>query len=281
MKKIIHIALVSLFALSAAAPSIDAFAAKGGNGGGNAGGNGGGNSGGNGGGNAGGNGGGNAGGNGGDNDASRGGRGTSKSSDQISSKSNANKFDSNVRARGLQSLKFLDAGKSSGKSFDSRLSATVRFISRFDANGDGQVTKDETKNLATQKFAELNVDGTGNITRTDLIAVLSENLALETSVIFNAMDKNKDGKLSAGESFNTHNSLVGNGADINGDGSISLQEYNDYNLSLSIDATVEELDINKDGEISSEEFVTDAENQLTEIDTNQDGVISETEATSS
>lgn len=274
MKKIMHIALVSLFALSAIAPSIDAFAAKGGNSGGNSGGNGGGNSGGN----SGGNGGGNVGGG---SDNSKGGGNASKSSDQISSKSNANKFDSNVRAKGLQSLKFLDAGKSSGKSFDSRLSATVRFISRFDANGDGLVTKDETKNLATQKFAELNIDGTGNIARTDLIAVLSEKLALETSVIFNAMDANKDGKLSAGESFNTHNSLVGNGADINSDGSISLQEYNDYNLSLSIDATIEELDINKDGEISSEEVVTDAENQLTEIDANQDGVISETDATSS
>ena len=279
MKKMIHIALVSLFTLSATVLSIDTFAAKGGNGGGNSGGNGngGGNSGGNG--NGGGNSGGN--GNGGGNDASKGSGKTSRSSDQISSKSNANKFDSNVRARGLQSLKFLDAGKSSGKSYDSRVSAIVQFFSRFDANGDGLITKDETKNLAAQKFGELNVDGTGNVTRTDLIAVLSEKLALETSVIFKGMDKNKDGKLSALESFNTHNLLVGNGADINSDGFISLQEYNDYNLNLSIDATVEELDINKDGEISSEEFVTDAENQLTEIDTNQDGVISETEATSS
>jgi len=175
-------------------------------------------------------------------------------------------------------LKFLDAGKSSGKSFDSRLSAAVRFISRFDANGDGLVTKDETQNLSTKKFGELNADRVGNITRTDLIAVLSEQLSLETSVIFNALDKNKDGNISANESFNTHDGLVANGADTDLNGNISLEEYNNYNLSLSVEATVDNLDINQDGEISLEEMLTDVENQLNEIDTSQDGIISETDA---
>jgi Ca2+-binding EF-hand superfamily protein len=203
------------------------------------------------------------------------GENSAQSSDEISSKSNASKFDSNVRAKGLQSLKFLDAGKATGQSFDRRLNATVRFIARFDSDGDGQVTKEETRNFATQKFNELNIDGSGNITETDLIAVLAENLALKTSVIFNAMDKNQDGALSAGESFNTHNSLMANGADADDDGVVSLQEYNDYNLSLVIEATLEEVDQNDDGEISSEEIIDDAENQLVESDSNQDGVITE------
>jgi len=262
MKKLFHASLVSLFVLSATTPAMDAFAAKGGNNGGNSSSKSNGNSGGNAGGKSNGNSGGNS----------------ARSSDEISSKSNASKFDSNVRAKGLQSLKFLDAGKTTGQSFDRRLNATVRFIARFDSDGDGQVTKEETRNLASQKFNELNIDGNGNITETDLIAVLAENLALETSVIFNAMDKNQDGALSAGESFNTHNSLMANGADADDDGVVSLQEYNDYNLSLVIEATLEELDQNDDGEISSEEIIDDAENQLVESDSNQDGVITEIDA---
>ena len=238
----------------------------------NAGGKGGGNSGGKGGGNSGGNGGGNSGGN-----SGKSANNVGVSGSNIMSKSNSNKFDSNVKAKGLQSLKFLDAGKSAGISFDKRLSATVRFISRFDENGDGVVTREETKNLATRKFQELNADGIGDITNSDLISVLSESLALETSVIFAAMDKNGDGRLSSGESFNTHNSLISNGADIDGDGGISMQEYNDYNLALSIEATIEELDENNDGEISSDEFVDSALEETQAVDTNEDGIVDTTD----
>ena len=246
--------------------------AKSENAGGNGGGNGGGNSGGNGGGNSGGNGGGHGGGNGG-----KTGNNVNMSSSDILSKSNSNKFDSNVRAKGLQSLKFLDAGKSAGNSFDKRLSATVRFISRFDENGDGSVTREETRNLATRKFQELNADGIGGITNSDLISVLSESFALETSVIFSAMDKNGDGKLSSGESFNTHNSLISNGADKDSDGRISLQEYNEYNLALSIEATMAALDENNDGEISSGEFVDSALEETQAVDTNEDGIVDTTD----
>jgi len=230
--------------------------------------------------NAGGNGGGNGSGNGGDHGGGNGGKtgnNVNMSSSDILSKSNSNKFDSNVRAKGLQSLKFLDAGKSAGNSFDKRLSATVRFISRFDENGDGTVTREETRNLATRKFQELNADGIGGITNSDLISVLSESLALETSVIFSAMDKNGDGKLSSGESFNTHNSLISNGADKDSDGGISLQEYNDYNLALSIEASMETLDENNDGEISSDEFVDSALEETQAVDINEDGIVDTTD----
>ena len=228
----------------------------------------------------GGHGGGNGGGNGGDHGGGNGGKSGNNvniSGSDILSKSNSNKFDSTVRAKGLQSLKFLDAGKSAENSFDKRLSATVRFISRFDENGDGSVTRDETRNLATRKFQELNTDGIGDITNSDLISVLSESLELETSVIFFAMDKNGDGKLSSGESFNIHNTLISNGADKDGDGGISVQEYNEYNLALSIEATIEKLDENNNEEISLEEFVDSALEETQALDTNEDRIVDTTD----
>ena len=56
-----------------------------------------------------------------------------------------------------------------------------------------------------------------------------------------------------------------------------MQEYNDYNLALSIEATIEELDENNDGEISSDEFVDSALEETQALDTNEDGIVDTTE----
>ena len=194
----------------------------------------------------------------------------------LNSNPNYNKFENNVKQRGLSSLQILDPGKANKneKSYNARLSATVNFITKFDVNGDGQVTKDEVINLNKVKFNELNINGIGEISKEDLISTLATRLNEETSSIFNIIDKNNDGLISSGESFNTHNQLTSLGADLNEDGRISLEEYNNYNLEQVVEGTIEELDTNQDGSISEEEYSENSLNQFETLDTNNTEVIS-------
>ena len=46
--------------------------------------------------------------------------------------------------------------------------ASKRFFRRFDADGDGKVTKDEFNRFAKERFANLDVDGDDKITDADL-----------------------------------------------------------------------------------------------------------------
>ena len=202
-------------------------------------------------------------------------KGDSNRSSNIYSNPKVGNLDNNVRQRGLSSLQILDPGKANKneKSQSARLSATVRFINRFDANGDGQVSRNEVDNLNVNKFNDLNKDETGNISKQDLISTLADRLNEETSTIFNSIDKNNDGLISSQESFNTYNQLKNRGADLDNDGRISLEEYNNYNLQQVVDGTLEKLDSNKDGQISLEEFSENSISQFENLDQNNNEIV--------
>jgi Ca2+-binding EF-hand superfamily protein len=63
---------------------------------------------------------------------------------------------------------FIDAGDIEARVAERNAYAARRFFKRFDADGDGKVTRAEFDRPAGQRFADLDLDGDGKITEADL-----------------------------------------------------------------------------------------------------------------
>ena len=63
---------------------------------------------------------------------------------------------------------FVDAKDFEARTAERTAHATRRFLKRFDADGDGKVSRDEFNRFARDRFANLDLDGDGKITEADL-----------------------------------------------------------------------------------------------------------------
>ena len=110
-----------------------------------------------------------------------------------------------------------------------------------------------------------------------VLAVLLFGVTLSIAVgdLFSTIDKNKDGKISKQEYLDAVIATF-NKYDLNKDGILTKDEIK---LIKKIDARkfIKDVDSNKDGKISKQEFVSAAEKKFLQLDKNKDGYIDKKE----
>ncbi len=99
---------------------------------------------------------------------------------------------------------------------------------QFDANGDGQITREEAEKFRTDRFAAIDTDGDGYLTLEELTAEATTRAAQRAEKMMERMDADGDGRLTeqdlaqsprAGRMFDR--------LDQNDDGIVTKAEFDD------------------------------------------------------
>ena len=160
-----------------------------------------------------------------------------------------------------------------------------RMLERWDANGDGKITKDEFQGRQAM-FTRLDADADGAITKEELQAVQGRQGGAQPGAwqgrrgdpaerwkgMLERWDANNDLQLSREEFGGPEQAF--NALDVNGDGTITAEEYNQAagqqreraNPAASL---IRMMDEDGDGRLSEEEWGT----FFTETDANGDGFV--------
>lgn len=97
---------------------------------------------------------------------------------------------------------------------------------QLDANGDGQITRQEGQAIAQARMAMADTDQDGFLSAAELEAQGSERMKKRVSKMLERMDTDNDGKLSADEMARPERAAKRfERADTDGDGAISKEEY--------------------------------------------------------
>ncbi len=102
----------------------------------------------------------------------------------------------------------------------------------YDANGDGQITKDEMQaaheKMRQEHFAKADANGDGAVTLEELKAHMSKRMADKAERRMKRMDANGDGKITQDEAKARHgkkHDKMFSHMDENGDGMLSKEEF--------------------------------------------------------
>lgn len=94
----------------------------------------------------------------------------------------------------------------------------------LDADGDGQVTRDEMQAAAKARFASVDTDGDGALSRDELLASSTARAEKRVERMMQRLDTNGDGVLSAEERPGLREGMFDR-ADADGSGGISKEEF--------------------------------------------------------
>ncbi len=102
----------------------------------------------------------------------------------------------------------------------------------LDANGDGQITKDEMQAQAQARFKAVDTDGNGTISLDEMQAQARQRADARAAQMFKQMDENGDGALSPDEMKGPRGTddmmdRMFSRADADNNGSLSKQEFDD------------------------------------------------------
>ena len=169
-----------------------------------------------------------------------------------------------------------------------------RLLGRADADSDGALSRaefDKVKDLVAGRFAgrPKTAEQAGNVENTLVAAGNNQSATgstLGAEVVFGALDKDADGKLSPDEIRNASDSLAA--LDKNGDGSITLAELQRTGPRMPLAAAggpnagklwqrLLAGDKNKDGKLSEDELPDRLRRGFSRLDANGDGVLDQQE----
>lgn len=184
----------------------------------------------------------------------------------------------------------------------------ARMVARFDKDADGQLSKAELPEFLTGWIAELDKDGNGFLTVTELDAMpmpprgdgpgmgppdgmggpgrgegrgdgMGRAVFADPAQLFSRLDANQDGKVTKEElPERLAERLLA--ADLDKDGSLTLDELRQAGEKERVEQakrTMERLDVNKDGKITRDEIPERMLPRLAGVDADQDGGITLTE----
>mgnify|MGYP006077253903 CR=1 FL=1 len=154
-----------------------------------------------------------------------------------------------------------------------RPSRSAQFISRFDQNGDAQVTLAEIQTASQTKFRSLDVDSNGSISNAELTTANTIAVGDRVTKVISKEDSDGDGNITTTEAYQLVNRVVASGADADSNGVISSAELTAHYTKLQTNAQLGVLDTNTDGNISGAEYAITASNQFTKLDVDSDGIV--------
>jgi len=147
-----------------------------------------------------------------------------------------------------------------------------------DKNGDGKVTREETKIVADTKFAEIDTDKNGVLDASELALHAEREFAKRAAERIKELDRNGDGKLSRDEAAPGMLARFDK-FDRDKDGAISLQEVMQVTSpGGSRRSPLTALDTDGDGRVTESEHSRARTEWFDRADTDHDGAVTIEEA---
>lgn len=204
------------------------------------------------------------------------GKGSNKNKgDKASKGGNNKKADKNAAKVSRAAVGAISAGTDpvSSSKKGQRPSRSAQFISRFDQNGDAQVTLAEIQIASQTKFSSLDADSNGSISNAELKMANTIAVGDRVTKVISKEDSDSDGNITTSEAYQLVNQVVASGADADNNGVISSAELTAHYTTLQTNAQLGVLDTNTDGNISSAEYAITASNQFIKLDVDSDGIV--------
>ena len=150
-------------------------------------------------------------------------------------------------------------------------------INRFDPNGDGKISKEESANtpILGKNFEQLDADNNG-LLNSEEISRLGEILR-RSRISFASSDKDGNGKLSKAELPDQLAEIEFEKADTDGDGELSEKELQTARRSLFATRFFKNRDKNENGRLEKEELGVRMQSSFENIDADSDGSLTITE----
>ena len=179
-------------------------------------------------------------------------------------------------SNGFASLATDDEGAVTASEFRFVRGNVIRNVDRFypQQSEDNRLTREELGVAIQTRFVTVDEDLDGLLSQQELEVANIEGAAARASTLVDRADKNGDGVISTGESFNLVTQMINSGVDTDEDGRLSASELEAQFAAEQSELQLSILDDDDDGNISLQEYGEGQIEMFDSMDEDSDGVIS-------